>query len=158
MPGVAVRQQALHLFNFNPAPFHGRENARASVMNRREFFTWSYPLRTDMGEGTTLHEPTASDRSELFMLAMAQGSSLRDHDLHGLEADCLNLYFAAALAFSFNLSRFISHSFCFCSKATICSAISSGVELPLITFKKFNLYKRQALLIISPISIDPSIL
>ncbi len=42
-------------------------------MNRREFFTWSNPLRTDLGERATPHELTASERNELFVLAMAQG-------------------------------------------------------------------------------------
>ena len=42
-------------------------------MNRREFFTRNNPLRRDLGELATAHPLTASDRNELFMLAMAQG-------------------------------------------------------------------------------------
>ena len=42
-------------------------------MNRREFFARSNPLRNDLRERATRHELTASDRNELFMLAMAQG-------------------------------------------------------------------------------------
>ena len=42
-------------------------------MNRREFFARSNPLRNDPREGSARHELTASDRNELFMLAMAQG-------------------------------------------------------------------------------------
>ena len=42
-------------------------------MNRREFFARSNPLRNDPRAGSARHELTASDRNELFMLAMAQG-------------------------------------------------------------------------------------